>query len=146
MRGLVLDPAWLQRREVRRFASRGARGAGDVAGVALAVRLGAFTLTDVPVRFQPQRERDGAVVGLDVLAQLAPTFDPVAGRMLLRRSGDVAASAPGFRIPTLITARDVFVVKSETVFPIGHPDVQQYLRRARWTLDWRNGQVLVSSR
>lgn len=146
VRGLVLDPSWMQRREIRRFASRGARGADDVAGVALAVRLGAFTLTNVPVRFELQHARDGAVLGLDVLASLAPTFDPIGGHMLLRRSGAVAASMPGFRIPTLVTDQGVFVVKSETVFPIGHPDVQQYLRRTRWTLDAQNGEVIVSVR
>jgi len=144
--GLVLDPTWMQRREIKRFASRGARSAGDVAAVALAVRLGAFTLTNVPVRFQLERERATAVIGLDELASLAPTFDPVAGRMLLRRSGDVAPNMPGFRIPTLATEQGVFVIKTETVFPIGHPDVQQYLRRARWTLDARNGEVIVSGR
>ena len=144
--GLVLDPAWMQRREIKRFASRGARSPGDVTAVALAVRLGAFTLTNVPVRFQLEREREIAVIGLDELASLAPTFDPLAGRMLLRRSGDVAANMPGFRIPTLATERGVFVIKTETVFPIGHPDVQQYLRHARWTLDARNGEVIVSGR
>src|SRR6185437_15279705 len=146
VRGLVLDPSWLPRREIRRFASRGARGASDVAAVALAVRLGAFTLTNVPVRFELQHARDGAVVGLDVLAAMAATFDPVAGRMLLRRSGVVAASTPGYRIPTLVNEQGVFVVKAETVFPIGHPDVQQYLRRTRWTLDAPNGEVIVSVR
>jgi len=146
VRGLVLDPSWLQRRELRRFASRGARTAAEVAAVALAVRLGAFTLTNVPVRFEPQHARDAAVIGLDELAALAPTFDPLGGRMLLRRSGDVAASMKGFRVPTLATERGVFVIKTETVFPIGHPDVQRYLRQARWTLDARNGEVIVSGR
>lgn len=146
VRGLVLDPSWMPRREIRRFASRGARGASDVAAVALAIRLGAFTLTNVPVRFELQRARDGAVVGLDVLAAMGATFDPVAGRMLLRRSGVVAASTPGYRIPTLVNEQGVFVVKAETVFPIGHPDVQQYLRRTRWTLDAPNGEVIVSVR
>lgn len=144
--GLVLDPSWMDRREIRRFASRGARGPADVAGVALAVRLGAFTLTNVPVRFEVQHARDGAVLGLDVLAALAPTFDPVDGHMLLRRSGAVAANTPGFRIPTLVTDRGVFVVKTETTFPIGHPDVQQYLRRTPWTLDAQNGEVIVPVR
>jgi len=146
VRGLVLDPSWMRRRELKRFASRAARSTDDVAAVALAVRLGAFTLTNVPVRFALQHARDGAVVGLDVLAALAPTFDPAAGRMLLRRSGDVALGTPGFRIPTLTTEQGVFVVKTETVFPIGHPDVQQYLRQARWTLDAKNGAVIVTGR
>jgi hypothetical protein len=46
----------------------------------------------------------------------------------------------------LATERGVFVIKTETVFPIGHPDVQRYLRQARWTLDARNGEVIVSGR
>ena len=128
----------------------GAKSSGShraaLAALALAVRLGAFTLTNVPVRFELQHARDGAVLGLDVLAALAPTFDPVDGHMRLRRSGVVAANMPGFRIPTLVTERGVFVIKTETTFPIGHPDVQQYLRRTRWTLDAQNGEVIVSVR
>jgi hypothetical protein len=58
----------------------------------------------------------------------------------------VAANTPGFRIPTLVTDRGVFVVKTETTFPIGHPDVQQYLRRTPWTLDAQNGEVIVPVR
>jgi hypothetical protein len=142
-RGLVLDPAWLGRREVRRFASRGARGPADAAAVALAVRLGAFTLTNVPARYARQPERGGAVIGLDVLAALAPTFEPMQGRMLLRRGGQLAGAVPGFTIPTLTTDAGVFVIKTQTVFPIGHPDVQRYLRRTRWTLDAMNGRIIV---
>ena len=143
-RGLVLDPAWMRRREVRRFASRTARDPSQVAGVTLAVRLGEFTLTNVPTTFARQRERGAGVIGLDLLGRFAPTFDPRFGRMLLRRDGRVEFGNRDFRIPTLTTAVGVQVVKTETVFPLGHPDVQQYLRGARWTLDARRGTVIVN--
>lgn len=144
VQGLVLDPVWMRRREVRRFASQTARGPDDVAAVALAIRLGDFTLTNVPARFARQPERGGARIGLDVLGRFAPTFDPPAGWMLLRRSGEVDTTMVGFRIPTLTTDDGVFVIKTETVFPIGHPDVQQYLRRVAWTLDPRRGELIVA--
>lgn len=141
--GLVLDPSWVRRREVRVFAARGARDATQIVAAALAVRLGAFTLTGVPVRFAPQPHRNAAVLGLDVLAALAPTFDPRGGRVLLRRDGVVDLAGRGFHIPTITTESGVNVVKTETIFPLGHPDIQRYLRGVVWTVDAPHGEIVV---
>lgn len=138
--GLVLDPALGRLHGLRRFG-RAARGGGAPA-VAARVALGPFVLTNVLASVAHEAVPGRAVIGLDVLGRLAPTFDPVAGRILLRRSGR-ADSVQGFVIPTLTTERGVFVVKSNSIFPLRHPDVQQYLRRVRWTLDPRQGRLVV---
>lgn len=141
--GLVLDTSWVRHDGFVRFASRGERDPREVAAVARAVRLGDLTLTNVPVRFEPLRSSGGALLGLDVLGALSPTFHPVAGRMLLHKDGRVPDAAPGFRIPTLVTEAGVFVVKTQTVFPVGHPDIQQVLRHREWTLAPERGEIIV---
>ncbi|HEY9427857.1 MAG TPA: hypothetical protein VIR34_11935 [Gemmatimonadaceae bacterium] len=141
--GLVLDTSWIRRDGFVRFASRGERDPSKVAAVAREVRLGEITLTNVPVRFEPLRARGTALLGLDVLGALAPTFHPAAGRVLLRKEGRVPEETPGFRIPTLATDAGVFVVKTQTIFPVGHPDIQQVLRHREWTLNPGRGEIIV---
>lgn len=143
VQGIVLDTSWIRRDGLVRFASRGERDPRLVAAVAREVRVGDITFTNVPVRFEPQRVPGTAVLGLDVLGALAPTFYPAAGRMLLRKSGRVSENAAGFRIPTLANEAGVFVVKTQTVFPIGHPDVQQVLRYREWTFNPARGEIIV---
>ena len=46
---------------------------------------------------------------------------------------------------TITTDRGVYVVKGETIFPLGHPDVQRYFRNSRWTLNPKRGEVVVDS-
>lgn len=142
--GLVLDTAWARRSEIRRFGSRSAP-TRDVLAVTSQVALGPYTLTNVPTRFAAQRGATRATIGLDLLGQLAPSFDPRSGRVVLRASGRLPESFPGARIATLTNDRGVYVVKGETIFPLGHPDVQRYFRNSRWTLNPRRGEVLVDS-
>jgi hypothetical protein len=145
-KGLVLDTSIARRKSLRLFAASGGERAGSApAAVAPAVHVGDFTLRNLPVTLAAERGPDRATIGLDLLARLAPTFDPVNGRMLLRKSGRVEA-VRGFPIPTLTSGNGVFVVKTQTVFPLRHPDVQQYLRRVEWTLDRRKGEIVVASR
>jgi hypothetical protein len=142
--GLVLDSSWARRKEIRHFGSR-ATPSRDVLAVTPAVVLGAYTLTNVPTRFAALRGATHATIGLDLLGQLAPSFDPRAGRVMLRLSGRLPETFPGLRIATLTNDRGVYVVKGETIFPLGHPDVQRYFRNSRWTLNPRRGEVLVDS-
>ncbi len=142
--GLVLDTAWARRKEIRRFGSRSTPWR-DVLAVTPVAALGPYTLTNVPTRFAAQRGAARATIGLDLLGELAPSFDPRGGRVLLRVSGRLPESFPGLRIATLTNDRGVYVVKGETIFPLGHPDVQRYFRNSRWTLNPRRGEVLVDS-
>ncbi|MGH7622922.1 MAG: tetratricopeptide repeat protein [Gemmatimonadaceae bacterium] len=142
--GLVLDTAWARRSEIRRFGAR-STPARDALAVTPQVALGPYTLTNVPTRFAAQRGAARATIGLDLLGELAPSFDPRNARMVLRASGRIPESFPGARIATLTNDRGVYVVKGETIFPLGHPDVQRYFRNSRWTLDPRRGEVVVDS-
>jgi hypothetical protein len=144
VQGLVLDTAWARRKEVRRFAARAERDPRQAVGVALEVHIGDFTLTNVSTRFRPEAT-SRALLGLDVLGQLAPTFDPRVDRLLLRKSGRVGDNLGGIHIATLTNEAGVFVIKRETTFPLGHPDVQRVLRLSRWTLNPKRGEVIVEA-
>lgn len=142
--GLVLDSSWLRRKEVRRFSGR-TTPAAQVEAVMPVVVLGPYTFTNVPTHFASLKGANRATVGLDLLGQLAPSFDPRGGKVTLRASGRLPASFPGLRIATLTNDRGVYVVKGQTIFPLGHPDVQRYFRNSRWTLNPKRGEVLVDS-
>ena len=142
--GLVLDTSWAKRKELRRFGSRNTN-IRDVNAVTPSMALGPFTFTNVPTRFAPQPGVARATIGLDLVGQLAPSFDPRTGKMLLRASGRVPTTFPGLRIATITNDHGVYVVKGETIFPLGHPDVQRYFRSSRWTLNPKRGEVFVDS-
>ena len=142
--GLVLDTSWAKRKELRRFGSRNTN-IRDVNVVTPSMALGPYTFTNVPTRFAPQPGVARATIGLDLVGQLAPSFDPRTGKMLLRASGRVPTTFPGLRIATITNDRGVYVVKGETIFPLGHPDVQRYFRSSRWTLNPKRGEVFVDS-
>ena len=142
--GLVLDTSWAKRKELRRFGSRNTN-IRDVNAVTPTMALGPFTFTNVPTRFAPQPGVARATIGLDLVGQLAPSFDPRTGKMLLRASGRVPTTFPGLRIATITNDHGVYVVKGETIFPLGHPDVQRYFRSSRWTLNPKRGEVFVDS-
>jgi len=142
--GLVLDTSWASRKELLHFGSR-ATSLRDVSAVTPNVALGPYTLTNVSTRFAPLTPSARATIGLDLIGQLAPSFDPRAGKVMLRAGGRLPATFPGLRIATITNDRGVYVVKGETIFPLGHPDVQRYFRNSRWTLNPKRGEVLVDS-
>jgi hypothetical protein len=142
--GLVLDTSWTKRKELRRFGSRTAL-ARDVDAVTPTVVLGPYTFTNVPTHFAALKGAARATIGLDLVGQLAPSFDPRAGKVMLRASGRLPTTFPGLRIATITNDRGVYVVKGETIFPLGHPDVQRYFRNSRWTLNPKRGEVLIDS-
>lgn len=142
--GLVLDTSWAKRKELRRFASRNAN-VRDADAVTSTVMLGPYTFSNVPTRFALLKGGARATIGLDLLGQLAPSFDPRAGKVMLRAGGRLPTTFPGLRIATITNDRGVYVVKGETIFPLGHPDVQRYFRNSRWTLNPKRGEVLVDS-
>jgi len=142
--GLVLDTSWATRKELRRFASRNAN-MRDADAVTTSMTLGPYTFSNVPTRFALLKGAARATIGLDLLGQLAPSFDPRAGKVMLRAGGRLPTTFPGLRIATITNDRGVYVVKGETIFPLGHPDVQRYFRNSRWTLNPKRGEVLVDS-
>ena len=142
--GLVLDTAWARRKELLRFGAR-TLATRDIDAVTPSVALGPYAFSNVPTRFAVMRGATKATIGVDLIGQLAPSFDPRRGKVMLRAGGRLPSTFPGLRIATLTNVRGVYVVKGETIFPLGHPDVQRYFRNSRWTLNPKRGEVLVDS-
>ena len=142
--GLALDTIWARRKELHRFGARTVT-VRDIEAVTPTVALGPYTFTNVPTHFAVLHSAAKATIGLDLIGQLAPSFDPRRGTVVLRAGGRLPATFPGLRIATLTNDRGVYVVKGETIFPLGHPDVQRYFRNSRWTLNPKRGEVLVDS-
>ncbi len=142
--GLVLDTAWARRKELLRFGAR-TLATRDINAVTQTVALGPYSFSNVPTRFAVMRGATKASIGVDLIGQLAPSFDPRRGKVMLRAGGRLPSTFPGLRIATLTNGHGVYVVKGETIFPLGHPDVQRYFRNSRWTLNPKRGEVLVDS-
>jgi hypothetical protein len=146
VQGVSLDTAWLRRKAVKRFAATFDNDWRNIGGVALSVDVGPFTLTNVPTSFAATGEPHRARVGLDFLGQLAPTFDPGAGTMLLRRSGRIDKSAPGERIPTLAYPGGLWLVQRDGVWPLGGTMAATTIGTRAFTLNARRGELILDAR
>ena len=144
--GLTLDTAWARRRGIRSFGDEGEKEARRLAGVAATVGYGALSMRNVPVRFAAQRGAWGAVIGIDLLGTLAPTFDPRASTITLRRSGKVEESIQGIRAPTLLRSDGLWMVRGRSMISLGSGDAQRVLRNSRWTFNARRGEIIVAAR
>ena len=147
VQGMSLDTAWLRRKAVKRFAATFDNDWRNIGGVVLSVEVGPFTLTNVPTSFAGTGESHRARVGLDFLGELAPTFDPGSGTMLLRKSGRIDKSAPGERIPTLAYPGGLWLVQRDGVWPLGGTMAATTIGTRPFTLNAKRGElILVYSR
>lgn len=141
--GLVLDTAWMRRRETKVFASKFDNDVRNAAGVALEIGFGDLTAHRVLASFAPQRSPWHAVIGLDVLTPLAPTIDAAARRILLRKRGRVDDEMPGERVQTLVLGSGLWLVWEQTMVPLASADARRLLGDGAWTLDWRRGELVA---
>ena len=146
VQGMMLDTAWLHRKSVKRFAATFDNDWRNIGGVALSVEVGPFTLTNVPANFSATGESHRARVGLDFLGELAPTFDPGSGTMLLRKSGRIDKSAPGERIPTLAYPGGLWLVQRDGVWPLGGTMAATTIGTRAFTLNAKRGELILDAR
>jgi len=142
-RGVVLSDSTATLLRVRRFGAA-ARAGGHVPGPAAAdsLAIGRLTLTNMPITIGPGARP--AIIGLDVLARLAPTFDAPGSRVTLRVSGSVAA-LPGTAavLATLVRPSDWLVSQAGGWASLRSPQVGRLLRGRRWTLDAKRGELIL---
>ena len=148
--GLTLDTVWAHREQVKHFSgTRGEASLSSVsrgtAGVVLALTLGDLTVSNVPARFAPQRSARAATIGPDLLGTFAPTADPVAGTIVLRKSGRISGSRRGRHIPTLVLPSGLWLARGGTLVRLVDPTTLRLLRTGPWTLDPRRGEIVVAA-
>jgi hypothetical protein len=141
--GVVLDTAWMRRKETKVFASKFDNDVRNAAGVTLAIGLGEFTVRQVVTSFAPQASPAQAVIGLDVLMPLAPTIDAAARRIVLRKSGRIDRDMPGERVQTLVFGSGLWLVWEQSMLPLAGEDARRLLSDGAWTVDWRRGQLVA---
>ena len=142
--GIVLrGTAARYRRELRVFG----RDSSGIIAVIPELRLGGVVLTNVAARVDTMPivsgRRDGGIasIGLDVLRRLVPTFDPGTSTMLMRRSGQIAQTAPGRRVPILLDETGLRVLL-DGQWAAPHARSLSLASR-RWTWDARRGDMLI---
>jgi hypothetical protein len=141
--GLVLDTAWMRRKETKVFASKFDNDVRNAAGVTLAIGLGEFRVRQVLTSFAPQASPAQAVIGLDVLMPFAPTIDAAARRILLRKSGRLDREMPGERVQTLVFGSGLWVIWEQAMLPLAGEEARRLLAGGAWTLDWRRGHLVA---
>lgn len=144
-RGLTLcDTASVVSR-VRRFAdAKQNAGASTTAPAAAdSIGIGRLTYSNFPLSVTAC---DGqAVLGIDVLSRLSPTFDPRGRTIMLHVNGlDRSAGLPaGNELVTRMTNNDLLVARAGGWLAAGDPTMARMLGSRRWTLDGRRGTIRV---
>ena len=141
VQGIVLDTSWSSGSGLRLFKGNADTDPRRFVAAVPSARLGAIVLANAPVRFAPMRRRE-ARIGLDLLGQLAPTFDTGAGSVMLRRAGRLPDRA-GSRVPTIVLPSGVQVVKDGS-WPLSAPQGRALLG-SRWSLDARRGEIVIGA-
>lgn len=139
--GLTLDADRMHGRGLKLF--RVDTGDATVA-VALEVHLGNVVLRNVPTVLEHVHDRQHAVIGLDELARLAPTFDTRRGRIVLRHSGEIPGDVHGERFATLAGPFGVRVLRRGHFLDLASPEIARLLRGRRWSLDPKRGELVLS--
>jgi len=129
--GLVLDRSLAS--ELRTF------GDGRVA-VATRLQLGGIELANVPARVESLGPARPARIGLDVLADRSPSFEPAAGRLTLRR-GRLASREWGERLQTLFLPSGLYLIRDGRVRAFSAGTLSG---AKRWTLDGRRGEIVLA--
>jgi tetratricopeptide (TPR) repeat protein len=145
VRGVVVSDTGVIARSLRHFddADATSRAAWKFV-VADSINIGGLAYRNVPIALQSLADKAQAIVGFDVLARLAPTFDPRTGRITARVSGMVASPVPnGDVFATLLTPSDFRVLQTRGWISASDAPVQRTLSERRWTFDARRGQLIV---
>jgi hypothetical protein len=144
--GIVITDTSAAAKRLHLFRQPGALAtpAGGIPAVADSIGLGQISLADYPVTVKPLANKQQALIGLDVLARFAPTFDPSAERVTLHVAGTIPRTVSGAdELPTLLMRNDVRVLRSGTWASLDRPEILQMLSRRRWTFDARRGQLTI---
>lgn len=141
VRGIVVSDTSVARR-LQRFGES-SDGRSAVMAVADSVGFGRLSIMNVPITVEPLASAP-AVVGIDVLAPFAPTFDPRASRTTLRSPGSVAPAGRGAIVfPTLMTRDDFKILQAGGWASISTVQVARMLERHAWIYDSRRGEIVV---
>jgi hypothetical protein len=141
-RGIILSDSLAGVTHLRMFTEQDARRGREMPGVADSIGFGRLSMTNTPVAVTPSKTP--VIVGLDVLARFAATFDPAASRATLRVSGTAdTAPATAMLLSTLVKPDDWLALQANGWLSLRDPVIARLLREHRWTLDAKRGQLVL---
>jgi hypothetical protein len=144
VRGIVLSDTSAAAKRIRSFRAPAGSSTGAVPAVADSIGLGGYSLSQFPVSIAPVAGPAQALIGIDVLARFAPTFDPRSERATLHVSGSVPKAAPGVdQFSTLLASNDLRVLQAGGWLSIDQPPIARMLSTRRWTFDAKRGQLTI---
>jgi hypothetical protein len=142
--GLVLRGKARRRRGLKSFGN----DSMGVIAVVPELRVGEVAFSNVLGRIETDESlTEGPAplssVGLDIVQRLAPTFDPVAKSIILRRTGQIASATAGTRLPILVDASGMRVLIAGHWELMTSKPASELLSTRRWILDARRGAIIV---
>ena len=144
--GLVLPPEAKQMREAQLFGKQrigpeiNARHDSLTVAAVHSMSIGALSLANVPTNFTAGEH---AAIGLDVLAQFQPTFDPVHHRLTLHKH---PVAIRGDEVPFMVMFPGLMIAPhvGETPTNWDAAPARAALNGLRWTLDLKRGMIVTS--
>jgi hypothetical protein len=142
-RGITVSDSVAGSAKVQMFVEKPPpRTPGPIAAAADSIGIGRLSITNAPMTVAPIKVP--AIIGLDVLARFAPTFDAAGQRLTLRVSGTLDQVPPAATVfSTLAKQSDWFVLQANGWVSLRDPAVAKLLHDRRWTLDAKRGQIVV---
>jgi hypothetical protein len=147
VQGLVISDTSVVAGKLRRFDANDGRPASrgsSIPAVADSIGIGGVTYRNFPVAIQSLGNKSQAIVGFDLMARFAPTFDSRARRITLRVGGTLTAPPKNAdTYATLLTPSDLRILQSRGWVSAGNTHMLPTLTDHRWTFDTRRGQLIV---
>jgi tetratricopeptide (TPR) repeat protein len=142
--GIVLADTSAAAKHVRAFRAPGGSTAQPIPAIADSIGLGRYSLSQFPVSIAPLAGAEQALIGMDVLARFAPTFDPRSDRDTLHVSGSVPKVVSGAdQFSTLLTSNDLRVLQAGGWLAVDQAPLARILSTRRWTFDAKRGQLTI---
>lgn len=139
--GIIVSDTSSLGHQLRRFAADGERG--SVLAAADSIGLGRMSVSNVPVTIARVDGSYAAIIGLDMLGQYVPTFDPLTAQITLHVGTPRAALPNGKRFVTWRTRSDLQLLQAGGWLSITRPSMARVLSERRWTFDAKRGALIV---
>jgi hypothetical protein len=139
--GIVIADTTTVARQLHRFAGDSTRA--SILAAADSIGFGSMSVTNVPVTIARVDGPRAAIVGLDLIGQYDPTFDPASGQITLRVGIPRVVLPNGMRFNTWSTESDVQLLQASGWISVTRPSIARVLRERRWTFDSRRGVLVV---
>lgn len=139
--GIVVSDTSSVARQLHRFAAEG--DPGRILAAADSIGLGRMSVSNVPVTIARVDGSRAALIGLDVIGQFTPTFDPMTAQITLRVGTPIVALPNGTRFITWSTQSDLQLLQAGGWISVTRPSIARALREHRWTFDAKRGALIV---